>query len=114
MKIAGHTIDEKSFNKPTPTQINTYVLAVCFVCTFLRTHMLKHIVFNENIRYEIDWWLGIINEFSLGIRPFFGVDVNTAYVKTDKVSSMDEPDAKKNVGKMVIWLLLLAGYWYLF
>lgn len=107
MKILGHNVGEKGFDKPTPTEINTYVLFICFIVTFLRTHMLKHIIFNESIRYEVDWWLGIINEFCLGVRPFFGVTTTAAYVKTDKVSAMNE------TAKVVIWIFLIATYFFL-
>lgn len=107
MKVLGHQLDVKGFDKPTPTEINTYVLFICFIVTFLRTHMLKHIVFNDSIRSEIDWWLGIINEFCLGVRPFFGVNVQASYVKTDKVSAMDE------TAKAVIWIILVSTYFFL-
>jgi hypothetical protein len=92
------------FSNPTPTGLVRIVLIYSALSDFFRVNMMSHLVHNDLLQHEIDWWLGNSNSLIIILLPFFGVQTKGKTVPVSEVTAM-----KDNV-KMIIWFILSAGF----
>lgn len=89
MNMADVKFGTSQVNNPTPSGINLWVRVFTVVSGAFITWMAMTNLMGPNTKVEVAGVIGTITTIINGLAPFFGVDIQSRSVPTDKVTAID-------------------------
>jgi hypothetical protein len=93
-------------DNPTPTGLVRIVLIFTALSSFFKTFMNANDIFNDHTEHTVALVLDFFNGVIVTVLPFFGVQVTAKRVPIEDVTAM------KDTGKIIIWIILCASFFY--